>query len=209
MKIINLEQIKKAKLNQHPYTYGKIPSVFYEGKYQQLCVEYPTEDFVHCQTLNQEKTYSMYMKQLFNNSYDVPLNSQDLSDNWQNMLKDLLSENYIKTLSQHVKQDLRKCRIEINCWQYLNGCWLSPHTDKIEKVVSQLFYFNENWDPKWGGAIRVLNSDDNEDFYEEILPHIDTSIILVRSEHSWHSVAPLTCPDNISRKLMQIIFWKQ
>lgn len=209
MNIINISKVSNTIFNQQPYAYAKISSVFNEGWYQQLCNEYPTADFNHCETLGKEKSYSMYMRQLFDTRCDDQPDFSSLSMTWQQMLSELVSPAYIDTMSQHVGRDLHQCDIEVNCWRYLNGCWLSPHTDKEEKVVSQLFYFNEHWDRAWGGGFRVLNSNNNEDLHDEIFPKVDTSIILIRSDKSWHSVAPLTCPDTVSRKLLQIIFWNK
>ena len=206
MNMINMEKISDLSLNQSPYCYKKIINFLEPEIFSALCKTYPEDGFVNCETLMQEKTYSMFMKQLYDSRTGLDI-TQELSEPWSTFLLELLSEQYISIISNHAQRDLTTCDIEINCWRYPNGGWLAPHTDKPEKIVSQLFYFNTIWDKAWGGSLNILNSNDNNDIHEEIFPDNNTSIILVRSENSWHSVAPLNCPPDISRRLLQIIFW--
>ena len=209
MNILNFSLMRSAKVESKPYQFAKITNLFNLELRDQMLAEYPKNGFEYCEELKQTKTYSMYRCLLYDSRKQDKLNSQYLSSSWQMFLYEILSDEYCHILSKQMNQDLSKCDVEINCWRYHQDCWLSPHTDKVEKVVSQLFYFNDCWNQDWGGGFRILNSMDNDDVYEEIFPTIDTSIILVRSDNSWHSVAPLTCPATINRKLLQIIFWKQ
>lgn len=208
MTIINLNKIAQAKLNKTPYHYGKINGMFDSNLYLQLCNDYPKVGFTHCEALSQDKTYSMYMRQLCDTrKHDIDID--DLSESWSLLVRELKSKAYLQTLSDHAQHDLSQCDVEINCWQYASGGWLSPHTDKPEKVISQLFYFNEQWQDSWGGQFHVLNSENEDDIHETIYPDENTSVILVRSNNSWHSVAPLSCPSHITRRLVQIIYWKK
>jgi len=208
MNILNTNKVAQVPLNETPYRYAKIRNMFETNLYNQLCNEYPSVDFTHCETLSQAKTYSMYMRQLFD-SRKKNIKIDNLSECWSRFINELLSKEYQQALSHHTQKDLSQYAIEINCWQYPSGGWLSPHTDKPEKIISQLFYFNEQWQDAWGGEFRVLNSAEEDDIHEIIYPERNTSVILVRSNNSWHSVAPLTCPPHINRRLLQIIYWQK
>ena len=208
MTILDMQIIRDANFVEKPYQYAKINNVFTDGQQMTLCDEYPQRGFKYCETLKDKKTYSMYMRRLFDSRENAFVIRNGLSESWAVLLSELLSDEYRTILAQHINKNLNSCHIEINCWQYLCGCWLSPHTDKPGKVVSQLFYFNDTWDSRWGGGFRVLNSSDNNDMVEEIFPDVNTSIVLTRSDQSWHSVEPLTCPERVRRKLLQIIFWQ-
>ena len=62
----------------------------------------------------------------------------------------------------------------------------------------QMFYFNQEWDSNWGGCLRILKDDNADSVFQEIPPLLNTSVILVRSDNSWHTVTPVSpeaaCP---------------
>lgn len=208
MDVINLKKVKQLRINKLPYSYGKISGIFDPGIHSQLCAECPDIGFIYCEASGEDKTYSMHMRKLFD-SRDESIDAADLTPLWADFVLQLLSKEYVMSMSQHAQIDLSKCAVEINCWKYARGGWLSAHTDKPNKVISQLFYMNEFWDESWGGAFCVLNSGRNNDVHEEIFPTSNTSLVLLRSDNSWHSVAPLSCPPGVSRKLVQVIFWRK
>lgn len=209
MAIVNMNAIKTTGFYNNPYKYALIDNILNNSISAHVSNEYPQNGYEHCETLHKDKTYSMDMKQLYDSRILKKSPTRDLSPNWKILIGELLSDEYISIMSMHAQTNLKKCGIEINCWQYSNGCWLSPHTDKPEKIISQLFYFNDHWEKSWGGGFRILNSDKNEDISAEIFPSTGQSIILPRCSNSWHSVAKLTCPPEVRRKLLQIIFWRK
>jgi hypothetical protein len=100
-------------------------------------------------------------------------------------------------------------------WHYTpRGCSVSPHCDAAWKLGSHIFYFNDEseWDPAWGGATLVLddggeieysNAPAFEDFLgsEECPPMGNRSMIFLRTDHSWHGVEPLACPEGVMRRV--------
>lgn len=55
-----------------------------------------------------------------------------------------------------------------------------------------MFYFNEeDWSIDWGGWLRILRSDDIEDYTDELAPACNSSTVLVRSDDSWHGYHPV------------------
>lgn len=108
-------------------------------------------------------------------------------------------------------------------WQLTGtGCGVSPHCDSERKIGSHLFYLNDNsdWNQSWGGATLILDDEgklkpesnpDLEDLKivarSESVPN--SSLLFARTDHSWHGVRELTCPENISRKLFTVIVYKK
>lgn len=103
-------------------------------------------------------------------------------------------------------------------WHYTpQGCSVSPHCDAYWKLGSHIFYFNDegNWDPRWGGATLVLDDggalaySSAPAFAEfrssrSVVPVGNRSMLFLRTDHSWHGVAPLECPEGALRKVFII-----
>lgn len=203
-----INPLSTAPLNTEPYQWVYYESLIIQPSLQQLIENFPTEGYEHRHSLRDDKSYRMLHRTIFDNRKSQEIYTEGMSEIWVQFISSLISPEYIGRLSNHLNHDLRPYGIELNFWQYENGGWLSPHTDKVEKVVSQLFYFNESWDRNWGGSFRVLNSNDINDCHTEIFPGQGNSIILIRSDNSWHAVTEQSSPDEISRRVLQLIFWQ-
>ena len=100
-------------------------------------------------------------------------------------------------------------------WYYAwEGCAVSPHCDAVRKLATHIFYFNteEDWDPKWGGEILILDSErrfpahsapsfDDLKVAAKLEPWGNESLLFQRTAHSWHGVRPLQCPPGKLRRL--------
>jgi len=103
-------------------------------------------------------------------------------------------------------------------WYYAwEGCAVSPHCDAARKLATHIFYFNtvEDWDPKWGGEILILDSErrykthsgpsfDDLKVAAKLEPWGNESLLFERTPHSWHGVRPLQCPPGKLRRLFLI-----
>ena len=104
-------------------------------------------------------------------------------------------------------------------WHYTpNGCSVSPHCDSLKKLGSHIFYFNteRDWDPSWGGETVVL--DDEGRFRFRASPGFDAfrkkirsqsmgnrSLLFTRTNHAWHGVEPIRCPEGHMRKVFIVV----
>lgn len=206
--LLDLNILTEAQINSCPYQWGYFQNIFKNEFLAELNDTFPMDHYELRSSSREDKQYKIYHKILYDSRVAGMISSDLLEPIWSNLIMDLTSNIYIQLLSKIVGRDLSKCSIEINCWKYGKGCWLSSHTDKPEKVASQLFYFNEEWDPNWGGAFRVLNNSDINNYHKEIFPGLGNSIILVRSDNSWHGVSTQQGPENIFRRVLQLIFWE-
>jgi len=76
------------------------------------------------------------------------------------------------------------------------------HTDSKTKLITILFYFNEEW-PHEGGRLRLLRSEtDLEDFADEVVPENGTMLAFRVCKHSYHGHKPFTG----DRRIMQLHF---
>jgi hypothetical protein len=63
------------------------------------------------------------------------------------------------------------------------------HTDSRSKLITILIYLNRDWSAP-GGRLRLLRSQNLDDYAIEIVPEAGTLLAFRRSEHSWHGHAP-------------------
>lgn len=57
------------------------------------------------------------------------------------------------------------------------------------RFFTVLLYLNQEWSPD-GGRLRILNSDNVEDYVKEVPPFAGTLLIFRRSDTSWHGHLP-------------------
>lgn len=100
-----------------------------------------------------------------------------------------------------------------------SGCSVSPHCDARRKIGSHIFYLNteEEWHPDWGGQTLLLDDGGRldyrsapafDDFDRQIALDArgNRSLIFARTDHSWHGVPPLRCPENALRTVFIVAF---
>ena len=59
------------------------------------------------------------------------------------------------------------------------------HTDSKSKMATILIYFNEPWQDK-DGRLRILRSENLEDFVSEVAPNAGTMIAFKVTDNCWH-----------------------
>ena len=140
-----------------------------------------------------------------------------LSPIWQKFVDELYYGPYIAKIREVLGRD---DFFLTSHWHYTpSGCSVSPHCDADWKLGSHIFYFNDatTWDKSWGGATVVLDDDgafnyesapNFEDFHGRIDdgPTGNRSFLFLRTDHSWHGVEPLRCPEDKMRKVFIVEF---
>jgi Rps23 Pro-64 3,4-dihydroxylase Tpa1-like proline 4-hydroxylase len=135
----------------------------------------------------------------------------DLTRSWSKLLGELCSPVYSSALGSLAGVDLSGAGLEVTCWLYGPGDWLGSHTDKADKIVTQVFNLNAQWEGTWGGCLRILRSADTRDVHAEIAPKANSSVVLVRSDRSWHCVTPVRAEANSlrSRQVLTATFYRE
>ncbi|NQX87097.1 MAG: hypothetical protein HRT77_00380 [Halioglobus sp.] len=144
---------------------------------------------------------------------------------WQEFIAELCSQAYRAEIERLL--GARKVEFRFH-WHYTpTGAEVSPHCDARREHGSHLFYFNSarEWDPAWGGATLALddggrldyNSAPNLEEFDNVI-ELDSmgnsSALMLRTDHSWHAVRPIQCPENKLRKVFIVVvnpdslFWK-
>ncbi|MDA8052326.1 MAG: 2OG-Fe(II) oxygenase [Rhodospirillales bacterium] len=141
--------------------------------------------------------------------------SLDLAPPWREFLSELKGEFYLNFLERLLGREERADIIPTFEWYYAwQGCSVSPHCDAKRKIATQIFYFNTEaeWPSAWGGRILILDDEKRLDAHSApdfdklrvaaaLEAHGNNSLLFQRTDHSWHGVRPLECPQEAMRKL--------
>jgi len=124
---------------------------------------------------------------------------------WSELITEVHGPDYRRAVEAATGLALADCSREITFWCHSAGCYLDPHPDKPEKIVSHLFYFNEDWTRDLGGALLILGSSRFDDVVEAVVPNANRSVVIVRSARSWHAFDRIVATTR-RRLAMQVVF---
>jgi len=205
--VIDLTRIDRKALHSDPYTWALIDNLYQPRDATKLAVTFPTDHFKTVHGYDGEKGYSYEGRCLLpmgSNSVCFP---EELDPSWRQLGLDLASTAYRQAMSRLTGCDLTELSIEANVFHYGPGAWLGPHVDLKDKIVTHVLYFNEAWDPANGGCLNILRSSDMADAAAEIVPIVGNSVVIVRSDRSWHAVSRVPERCRQSRRSMTVTFY--
>ncbi|MFI5617199.1 2OG-Fe(II) oxygenase [Streptomyces sp. NPDC051567] len=197
MSLIDLTALAGAELVRTPYDFAVITDTFADGATARaLGSGFAADAFVRSERGAGAggKQYVMFSRTVVRDG--VPDGVDDLSPAWRGVVDDLLSDGYRDALAALTGVALDGCAVEARLTRYAAGCWIEPHTDRPDKALTHLFYFNEGWRAEWDGDFRVLSGPRMRDCVRRVPPRLGTSVVMVPSPRSWHGVPPVTedCP---------------
>ena len=205
-RILKLNRIEQVKIATEPYKWAFIDQLFSIEQAALLSASFPRDKFKRLKGSDGEKGYEYMSRSLIHMGASVPSYPEGLSPTWRALADELLSPEYRSALSRFTGEDLASALLEVNVLHYGPGSWLGPHLDLTEKMITHVLYFNETWDAENGGCLNILRSADQTDVVAEILPVVGNSVLLVRSNRSWHSVSPVVRDCRTSRCSVNVIF---
>lgn len=141
----------------------------------------------------------------------------DIAPEWHQFVSELRGNEY----TRWVKELLNAWAVRLSFhWHYTpRGCSVSPHCDSRGKLGSQIFYFNteDSWKPEWGGETLILDdrkkftsrsAHEFHEFYQQTPAKTlnNHSLIFKRTEHAWHGVKELHCPEGELRKVFIVVY---
>lgn len=69
---------------------------------------------------------------------------------------------------------------------------------KMHRRLNILIYLNEGWDPSWGGAVELWDTE-VKNCEVSVSPLINRCVLFETSDISYHGVEPVTCPPGVGR----------
>ena len=165
---------------------------------EQLADEFPADGFRTAGT-----SAKLFLVRSLVIDGQLPSAVRQLSAAWRQVAETIVDGDWVGRVGDVVGRDLTGLRIDASLCRYPPGCSLVPHTDRDIRDTTQVVYFNREWRPEWGGMLRILGSDDIDDVIEEVLPVLHSSVVMVRSDRSWHAVSPVA--EGVQRERMSML----
>ncbi|MEH1847338.1 MAG: 2OG-Fe(II) oxygenase [Nostoc sp.] len=222
--MLNFESIHTTAIQKVPYNWALIKNLLSTETSLELAASFPHEEF----HLSEGEGYGYLWRKMFITNEDISLMlrfgdsrwqqriadgrfSSDLghlSNVWRQLIEELWTDSYRTALAEMSGLELKGCAMGVGFRRYNIGHLHRPHTDEPNKVLTHLLFFNQQWSVDWGGCLRILKDSQPESAFQDILPLSDSSVAIVRSDNSWHTVTPLTCPVSECRLALRVAFFR-
>lgn len=206
--MIDLTRLRQQPLSSEPYLWGFIDRLFSPADCAALVQAFPRDHFKTVEGYDGEKGYQYEARSLIAMGADVPTRANLLHPAWKRLAEELLSPAYRETMSCLTGVELANLPIEANVFHYGGMAWLGPHVDLPDKAVTHIFYFNEVWDENDGGCLTILSAGDMTQVVKVIPPLVGNSVVVVRSDDSWHAVSRVRQTCNTSRRSLTVTFYR-
>jgi SM-20-related protein len=206
--MMDLTQIARQALQTRPYSWATVDNLFSPIDAAALADSFPSDHFKTVASHGGEKEYQYEARALIAMGAETVSHPEEMSVEWLSQTHALLSPAYRDAMSLLTKCDLTTAPMEVNVFHYGPGACLGPHPDLPDKLVTHVLYFNQVWNREDGGCLTVLNSADPSDIAAEIAPIIGNSVVLVRSDNSWHAVSRVVKGCRRSRRSLTVTFYR-
>jgi SM-20-related protein len=205
--LLDLGALGPDVLHDEPYRWGCLRHAIRPEHAATLCRTFPTTGFWDLRKHDGEKYMRFLLRPLVPLGAGRPVLVESLDPSWRALLAELLAPTYRESCEHALGRSLNGASLEISAWRWDAEAELGPHVDIPRKIASQVFYFNDSWDPAWGGCLRILRSADMQDVYAELPPDLGSASLIVRSDASWHAV-PRVRTEAAAQRLSVIATWQ-
>jgi SM-20-related protein len=206
--MIDLTAFERTSLYHEPYIWAPVPGMFSPRDASSLVASYPSDSFKTVSGYDGEKGYEYEARSLVAMGTSEPSHPGHLKSAWRKLAQDLVSPEYRAAIAKLTGCDLTQAAIEANLFHYGVGAWMGPHVDLKDKIVTHILYFNDTRAGEHGGYFRVLRSADPNDVFTEVPPVVGNSVVVVRSDRSWHMVSQVTEASSVSRRSVTVTFYR-
>lgn len=166
-KIINYNAIKNAEVQQQPYPFFGVENVFSEASHQPLLNDFP----------------------LIEKGGSFPLESVEVKGEFSRLVDEIKSDEFRQAMAEKFEVDLKDKPIIITARGFSRQRDGKVHTDSKTKLITILLYVNNGWDSP-DGRLRMLNSDNVDDYATEFSSSIGQLIAFKVTDNCWHGYHP-------------------
>lgn len=190
-----VDRLRAARMTSRPWAHTYVADTLPADDVERLSRSFVDFPLVDCEETEREKTYRFATVDL-----DARL-AREVDGGWAALVGALTGPDYRAVMSELTGVPLADSTLSLALWEYRGGDWLAPHVDKPDKLVTQIFYFTEDWVEDHRGRLLILDAPDTAAVSHALPPRSGGSAILVRSESSWHAVEPLSASATPRRSL--------
>src|ERR1700682_188345 len=205
--MIDLKRLSQHDLETEPYRWAVIDQLFSPGDAEALAATFPHDRFKRLSYYGGDKDSEYEARALIGMGEQSVSGPEKLSSAWQSLANEFLSTAYRKAMASLTGIDLSAAPLEVNVFHYPPGGLLGAHADLQDKIVTHVLYFNQSWNNDDGGCLTILRSSDPAEIVMTVSPVVGNSAGLVRSDKSWHAVAPLVQNCRLSRRSLTATFY--
>ncbi len=178
MSYIDYERINTAPLQTDPFDYLVVPDCIPPAPLTKINADYPLIDQPG-NLSTEELTYG---------------------DEFASFLAEAQGPMLAKAIGEKFDLELETNPTTVTIRKFCERSDGNIHTDHRSKVITVLFYFNQDW-TETTGQLRLLRSSSNiEDFAAEVPPIGGTLLAFRRTDHSFHGHHPFVG----ERRMMQV-----
>lgn len=209
MQPINVAAFQSATVSDRPPRWFLLEGLLDDAASRTLAAEYPRTGFTQCErNTGDDKHYRFDVLNAIDHDQRLP-ELESLTESWRQLVLLLAGDAYRAALSAFVGVDLTAAAASVGFYRYGAGDWVSPHLDKAEKHLTQLFYFNSAWDEAWGGCLKMLERGSSDSACAVLPPLRTHSAIIMRTNQSWHMVERVGPNAPEPRLSAQLELWRR
>jgi hypothetical protein len=122
-----------------------------------------------------------------------PPSELEIKGHFKGLMEELQGEGFRRGIEQKFDLDLTGRPTMYTVRGFLRSTDGKVHTDSTTKIITVLVYLNEPWQEA-GGKLRILRSENVDDYMSEIEPSEGTLLVFRRADNSWHGHLPFEGP---------------
>jgi SM-20-related protein len=167
--MLRYDALRQTQLNTNPYPYLTIENAFQEDFLQKLLNDFPT----------------------IKHPGSIPYDAVESGPEFQALIEELNSDKYRSVLEAKFDVNLAGCPTMFTVRGVMRQKDGRIHTDSQTKVITVLFYFNDDWQED-GGYLRILRNGQNmDDYVQEIPPNAGRMVAFQVTNNCWHGHKPV------------------
>lgn len=216
MNYLNYEKLASIETDafrhRRPYPWINPAGVLTEAGYRRLLETQPDLPLFEA-NFGKQRAHGQRSHDRYTLEYREDL---EVAQPWKDFVAELKGQPYLGFLKRLFA--VRTLALNFH-WHYTpSGCVVSPHCDARHKLGSHIFYLNtpQDWDPDWGGETLVLDDGGRlscksapafDDFERIVRSETlgNCSLLFARTDHSWHGVNEIRCPQGALRKVFIVV----
>ena len=164
MSLINLDTLRAAQLQTDPYDYLVVPDCIGTDALVRVNQDYPAIE----------------------TAANHPLENLTYGASFESLMEELRGPAVAALLGEKFELELSSLPTTVTVRKFCERTDGNIHTDHKSKIITVLFYFNEQWEHE-EGQLRLLRSrGDIENYAAQVAPLGGTLLAFRRTDHSWH-----------------------
>ena len=165
--LINIEAIENKGVTSHPYPYFGLENALHQAYKDEIIKDFP----------------------ILSKGGSFPLDSIEVKGSLKSLVDEISGDKFRNLIAKKFDVNLSAKPLVITARGYSRINDGKIHTDSKTKLITILIYLNEVWGSP-NGRLRILNSNDIEDYKEEFSSSFGQMIAFKVTDNCWHGYQP-------------------